>query len=249
MGEGAKSIDRTLDLFAAIVDDNGATSIGALARRLSLPMSTAHRLVARLQAHGLVASIGRGRYGAGSMIARAAARFDHDRILASASRPHLRRLAKATGRTTHLGVLRDDMVTYLVKESVGVDDLFTRESMQLEAYASAVGKVLLAALPQADLDAYLSGDGFVPLTRRTITEPAALRRHLRQVREQGFALDEYEIADDLFCVAAPVRGRAGEVRAAISCAARAGAPEISIADLVGRLLETVARIEASGGLV
>ena len=72
-------------------------------------------------------------------------------------------LAKRTGLTVHLGVFEGDMVTYLVK-AAGVTDVLTQEGMQLEAYCSGIGKVLLAFLPLDEREQYLAGGPFVRLT-------------------------------------------------------------------------------------
>jgi IclR family acetate operon transcriptional repressor len=110
------------------------------------------------------------------------------------------------------------MVTYLIKEAPARAQMFTREAMQLEAYCSAIGKVLLARLPEADREAYLRQDGFVALTSCTIVAPDALRLHLAEVAAQGFALDAEEIATGLYCIAVPVAGLDGLPAMAISVA-------------------------------
>jgi DNA-binding IclR family transcriptional regulator len=114
------------------------------------------------------------------------------------------------------------MVTYLVKETGVATDLFTREGMQLEAYCSAVGKILLSDLPDEDLQDYLKGAPFPALTSATITDPVALRGHLREVRERGFAVDDREVAEDLLCFAVPIRKPDGTLLAALSSAGRVG---------------------------
>jgi len=117
-----------------------------------------------------------------------------------------------------VGVLDGEMVTYLVKETCAPVELFTREGMQLEAYCSAVGKVLLSHLPEEDLQAYLKSAPFPPLTPATITDPETLRPHLQEVKAQGYAVDDREVADDLICFAVPIRKPDGSLLAALSCA-------------------------------
>jgi DNA-binding IclR family transcriptional regulator len=110
-------------------------------------------------------------------------------------------------------------VTYLVKIPANAARgaaSFTQESGQLEAYCSGIGKVLLAHLPPGERRLYLAGSPFVALTPRTITDPRALEDALQTVRDEGFARDDGEIAEDLYCLAVPVRNRQGQVFAAIS---------------------------------
>lgn len=134
------------------------------------------------------------------------------------------------------------MVTYRIKTGQGAGNLFTRVGMQLEAYCSGIGKMLLAHLPEEQQRAYLAGGPFPALTAKTITQPAALAQELERIRAQGFALDDYEVADDLFCVAVPIRQEGGRVLAAISIT-QAGTPVHSTELLVPRLSAAAAAIE------
>ena len=118
----------------------------------------------------------------------------------SAAQPPSRRI----GAIVHMGTLEDDMVTYLVKEGAGNDQLFTREDMQLEAYCTGIGKVLLAGLPTEKQEQYLANGPFVALTDNTTIDAATLREELACVTKQGFAVDNREISPDLYCLAVPV---------------------------------------------
>jgi DNA-binding IclR family transcriptional regulator len=213
---GTAAIDRTLALFENLVLEGGTRSLGVIAEELALPSSTAHRMAALLVRRGLIAPVGRGYYVAGLALSELAALSDPHKILETTARPLLRRLARQTGATAHLGVWDGDMVTYLVKESGCRDTLFTREGGQLEAYCSAIGKVLLANLAPDRQDAYLAAGPFVALTDRTVVEPERIEAMLRQVAAQGYAVDQQEIADDLDCIALPIHGVRGQVVAAVS---------------------------------
>jgi DNA-binding IclR family transcriptional regulator len=127
--------------------------------------------------------------------------------------------------TAHLGVLDGDMVTYLIKESASQVDLFTRENMQLEAYCSAIGKILLAHLTAPALAAYLAAGPFVRLTPNTVIDPAEIQGHLEMVRQTDIAIDNQEVAEDLVCLAVPTRSSTGQVIAAISCSQMPPFPE------------------------
>jgi DNA-binding IclR family transcriptional regulator len=115
--------------------------------------------------------------------------------------------------------LEDGMVTYVVKvagKTAAEGARFTRENAQLEAYCSGLGKVLLARLPADERENYLAAGPFVPLTSRTMTDTSTLRDCLSAVRRDGFAQDDGEVADNLFCLAVPVAGPEVAVHAAIS---------------------------------
>jgi IclR family acetate operon transcriptional repressor len=83
-------------------------------------------------------------------------------------------------------------------------------------HSSAVGKILLATLPEEDVAHIVARRGLSRQTDKTITEPAKLMRHLSDVRRQGFAIDDEENEKGIRCVGAPIRDAEGKVVAAIS---------------------------------
>lgn len=221
---GAASLEKGLELFQSLIADGGATPLSALARRAAIPPSTAQRIAAAFVRQGLLSRVARGRYVAGVRLARLAQTKDVNAVLIAAGRPLVRALSRDIRTTTHLGVLEGDMVTYLVKEHGGGLPVLTRELIQLEAYCSGIGKVLLAHLDPVRQDAYLAAGPFVALTARTTTDPRTLRALLRRIRRQGYAVDNAELEDDLYCLAVPVVGAGGEVVAAVSASFRSAEP-------------------------
>jgi IclR family pca regulon transcriptional regulator len=114
------------------------------------------------------------------------------------------------------------------------------------AHATSMGRVQLAALSDAELDAYLARADLRALTSRTLTEPDALRAELARIRAQGWALVDQELEDGLRSVAAPIRDRTGRVVAAVNVSAhasRASRDTVRKA-LLPPLLATAERIEA-----
>jgi DNA-binding IclR family transcriptional regulator len=211
---------RATDLLIRILRDQGRVSLRNQAESLGIPLSTAYRLARRLHAAGLISRLGRGSFAAGLELARLTAGVLPVQVTADTAGPHLRSLARRLGLTVHLGVIEEDMVTYLSKVHGGGPDLFTRSGTQLEAYYSAIGKVLLAALPDSQLDRYLGIGPFIALTSNTISSPEGLRKELIAVRSEGFATDAEEACENLRCIAVPVRDRHESVVAAISAARR-----------------------------
>ncbi|WP_293374539.1 IclR family transcriptional regulator [Phenylobacterium sp. SCN 70-31] len=216
--EGAAALEKALDLWVQVLAEP-ERSLREIAAELAIPASTSYRLVSVFESRGLIAKVGRGTYGAGPVLAQLFGVTEPNSLLMTVSRPVLKRLSARIGLTVHLGVLQDDMVTYLIKEGCVDDRLFTREGMQLEAYSSGIGKILLAHLGGARLSEYLSAGDFVKLTPNTITDPTALREELERVLREDCAFDRAEVAENLYCTAVPVRDRAGQVVAAISASA------------------------------
>jgi len=207
---------RALAMLEAVIADGGLSTVSALARAQAMPAATAHRQIATLVAEGFLAPMGGGRHRAGPRLRAMLAQVDDRQVMAHAAAPLLHRLAVRFGGVAQMGTLENDMVTYRVKTGENAGDLFTRVEMQLEAYCSGMGKVLLAHLPVREREAYLAGGPFGALTPNTITDPADLARELACVANQGYALDRGEIVADLSCMAVPVHQADGSVVAAIS---------------------------------
>ena len=114
------------------------------------------------------------------------------------------------------------------------------------AYATSMGRVLLAALPAGELDRYLADAAMSSLTDRTVTDPARLRDLLAEVAQQGYSIVDQELEEGLRAVAAPIRGAPDVGTAAINVSAHAS--RVSLAALREQilpvLLETAAQIEA-----
>lgn len=207
---------RNLAILEAVVCDNGRSTLADFAVRLGLPVATVHRHVQTLIGEGFLARSGQPGLTPGPRLCRMAPYLEERQRLIRLAVPHLERLARQMGCVVQLGTLDQDMVTYRLKRGEGAAAAFTREGMQLEAYCSAIGKVLLAYLPQADRESYLATGPFPALTPATITDAVALAVELDRVRAAGHAIDAQEVAVGLRCVAVPLRGAAGEVIAALS---------------------------------
>ena len=213
--ENTTAVDRALTLLLQIGRSDCDRPLADHARELLMPLSTAHRLAVALERQALLARPARGIFVLGASVQDLGAPCRPTARLAKYARQPLRRLGERHGATAHLGVWDGDMVHYLVKEP-RQSPLLTCEGGRLEGYCSAIGKVLLANLPDEAHTAYMAAGPFVALTPRTITDDAALERCLDQVNRRGYAVDDEEVAPGLRCVAVPVQKTPGQVVAAIS---------------------------------
>ena len=199
-----------------VIGGCGLCSVAHIAGALQLPFPTVHRLMKSRISRGYVIQQGRGRYRLGESLLRLAATTSLPAILAGTGRPIVVALAEQHRTCAHLGVFDGDMVSYLLKECRGRAAAFSSEGAQLEAYCTAIGKVLLANLPDPQRQQYLGSGNFVAMTEHTIINPLALGAELAAVRSRGWALDSEEGLVGLWCVAVPVFGRKGAVCAALS---------------------------------
>lgn len=193
-----------------------------LSRRAHLPKASGHRLVQTLEEVGAIVRGANGRYRLGMLLLFLSQNVAVKDLLREVGRPLLVNLSARLDMTIHLGMLENDMVYYLSKVATPTSFVtHTRSGALLEAYCSGLGKVLLAALQEEELESFILEGELVALTPHTITDRGVLRQELDKVRRQGFAIDDCEARIDTRCVAVPVRDQAGKVIAAISATGNA----------------------------
>ncbi len=138
------------------------------------------------------------------------------------AQPLLRRMAEEFGESCSIATLDGEDVVYLARIPANrALAISLRTGSRLPAYVTSLGKVMLASLSQADLEDYLRTAQLKALTPKTITDPAALRRELAEVRARGWAIVDEEREIGVRSAAAPIRKRDGSVVAAINVSANA----------------------------
>jgi IclR family pca regulon transcriptional regulator len=132
-------------------------------------------------------------------------------------RERLARLAGDVRETSSAGVLEGDDVLYVVRVPYRrIMSMNVEVGTRIPAFASSMGRVLLAALDDDALGATLDRADLRPITPHTVSSVAALRDLVTEVREQGWCLMEQELEAGIQCVAAPVRDAGGRVVAAVT---------------------------------
>ena len=131
--------------------------------------------------------------------------------------PVLANLSKQLGQSTSASVLDTTDVVYIArKETTSIMRINITVGTRFPAYATSMGRVLLAGLSDAELETYFAEAELAEVTDYTITDPAWLRREIAEIRAQGFAVVTEELEVGLASVAVPIRNRAGETVAAMN---------------------------------
>jgi DNA-binding IclR family transcriptional regulator len=213
-----QSLDRALEILK-LLGSEPEMRVTDLARRLEVHKSTAFRLLATLQEHGLVEQNPVSeKYRLGYGLVRLAGSVVGELDLARAARPILEQLAIRTSETVNLAILQGDQVVNI--DQIAAPHLVVNVNWvgkQTPLHCTSNGKVLLAYLPE-DERGTLLGRPLHRFTPRTITDPRTLEKQLRRVVDDGYAFTLEELELGLNAVAAPVRGSDGAVRAAVSVA-------------------------------
>ncbi len=208
-----QSVDRALALLEVLASAGMPLGVGEVADLTDLPQGTVHRLLQTLHLRGYVRRDAGRKYSLGTAAIRLADAAQ--RALARSSRPLLAELVSLSGETANLAVLEGDDVVYVAQvPSPHTLRMFAEVGRHVPPHSTAVGKVMLAAMPREQTLALLRRTGLTPRTEHTITDLATFAAELDRVAEQGWAADEEEQEYGVRCVAVPVGP--GPVVAALS---------------------------------
>ena len=153
--------------------------------------------------------------------------------------PHLEELVEEVHESSSVSELDGGDVVYIARvPTKRIMTVTISVGTRFPAYATSMGRVLLAAQPEPWLDAYLSTASLHHLTGHTITTASGLRQELRKIRARGWALIDQELEEGLRSLAAPIRDSDGTVVAAVNVATHAGRRSLDsiVADLLSPLL-------------
>jgi IclR family transcriptional regulator, pca regulon regulatory protein len=154
--------------------------------------------------------------------------------------PHLEQLVEQVRESSSVSELDGEDVVYIARVPTRrIMTVAISVGTRFPAYATSMGRVLLAGRPDDWLDAYLESTKLRALTSHTIADPSSLRAELRKIRAQGWAVVDQELEEGLRSVAAPIHDGEGRVIAAVNVSTHAG--RRSIADVIDDLLEPLLR--------
>lgn len=237
--EAVQAVERAFQLLDVLARTDAGVS--ELARATGLHKATVHRLLRTLRGLGLVELGPDGtRYRLGLRLlelgGRVLARLD----LRDVARPYLTELRDRTRLTVHMAVLDGAEVVYIEKlDSPANLRMASFVGTRNPAYCTALGKAILAALPEDELEAVLAKTRFVPKTSNTITSPEALRQDLAATRARGYSIDNVENEEGIRCVGAPIFGHSGRVVASISASGPIFSVTLEGIDELGQMVANV----------
>ncbi|HEU5428123.1 MAG TPA: IclR family transcriptional regulator C-terminal domain-containing protein [Actinocrinis sp.] len=244
-----RSLARGLTVLVALGSRRGGMTLSAVADATGLPRATARRALITLRAEGYADCLDpEGRLFAPlpAVLELGYARLC-GRGIEELVRPHLLELSTQVHESASVAVLRGPEISYVARVATSrIMQAAITVGTRLPAYATSMGRVLLAALPEAERGARLAATDLEPLTRFTITDPAALAALLQRVAADGYALVDQELEEGLRSMAAPIRDHRGRVVAAVNVSMHAGRVDAEHAreTVLPALARTAARISA-----
>ncbi|WP_307846947.1 IclR family transcriptional regulator C-terminal domain-containing protein [Micromonospora sp. D93] len=243
--EFVQSLERGLAVIRAFDAEHPRLTLSEVARRTRLTRAAARRFLLTLVELGYVHTDGR-LFSLRARILELGYAYLSSLSLPEVAQRHMEALVARVHESCSVSVLDGDEVVYVARVptkrimTVGIS-----VGTRFPAYATSMGRVLLAAQPVDWLDDYLATAQLRPLTRRTVTDPAKLRTVLTKIATQGYAIVDQELEEGLRSVAAPIHGENGSVIAAVNVSAHAtrGSFEMIRRELLPPLLAAAKRIE------
>jgi IclR family pca regulon transcriptional regulator len=249
MSSFVQSLQRGLEVIRAFDADARELTLSDVARRTGLSRAASRRFLLTLVDLGYVRTDGR-LFSLSPRVLELGYAYLSSLTLPEVAEPHLEALVAEVRESSSLSVLDGPDIVYVARVPVSrIMTVAINVGTRFSAYATSMGRVLLAGLPEAELDAYLRDVELQRLSPRTVTSRSALRAELRRVGDQGWAIVDQELEEGLRAVAAPIRDGSGTVMAAINLSAHASRSSLEAMrrDLLPPLLATAARIDADVG--
>ncbi len=212
-----QAVDRAFAVLELLGKSRGPIGLAQITDALRLHKSTVHRFLMVLERHRMVERSAGGMYRLGLRLYdlgnRAVEQFD----LRDHVQPHLKRLVNEVGETAHLCVREKALVIYLEKvEPSRSVRMASRIGTSNPVYCTAVGKAMLACLPEEELREVLSRIHYVRFTKKTIASEEMFLKNLERTRRRGYAVDDEEVEEGVRCVAAAILDGDGRPVAAVS---------------------------------
>lgn len=213
-----QSVDRVLKIIEAVVNAEDGLGVIEASEFVDLPPSTTHRILTALVKQSYLSQdkVNK-KYYPGKMLFAISGKLVRDNSLATLGRPFLVDLSDETGETVHFCIL-EDYKTYLIDKVRSNKNLTHTSNMGFkdEPYLTSFGKVLLANMSDEQIEKYIETSTFIRRTPNTIIDKSELKKELRSIKREGYAVDNEEAEEGLYCIATPVYDSNGSVAAAIS---------------------------------
>lgn len=213
-----QSVTNALDLLEEFRGEETELGVTELSKRLGLHKNNVFRLLATLESRGYMEQNKiTGNYRLGLKVLELGQVFIKHMGLLKMARPVLDEIVEKCNETSYLAVIRDDRVVYVdVVEATRPVRVISRVGVGLPVYCSAVGKAQISFESVDEIERILSDHNLQRYTKHTITSRDEILKHLEQVRQQGYALDDEEFDEGIRCVGVPVRDYTRRVIAGLS---------------------------------
>jgi len=229
-----QSLSRGLTVLQAFNAERPAMTLADMARATGLTRATARRLLLTLVSLGYVCTDGR-TFELTPRVLDLGFAYVSSLQLPDIAQPFMEALSDRVHESVSASVLDGAQIVYVARVNTQrIMGISLAIGSRLPAAWTSMGRVLLAGLPDEQLDGFLDGLVVTELTSQSITDPDTLRSEVHAVRAQGFALVDQELEEGIRSVAAPLRDRRGRTLAAINVGTHAA--RVTLKELRGVIL-------------
>ena len=215
------ALARGLSVMKAFDEQHAALTLSDVARIVGLPRASARRALLTLEALGYVDVTGR-VFSLSPQVLTLARAYLASSPMPRVAQGFLENVSDSLGESCSLSILHGDEVIYIARSTrKRIGSLHRDVGAHLPAHCTSMGRVLLAALPDTELDAFIAGAKLQSFTPHTTTDKSELRLIIQKVRRSGYSLVDQELEIDLRAIAVPVRNAGGRVIAAMNVSAQA----------------------------
>ena len=214
---GVLVLHKTLDILEKIKSTEAGYKLADLARKVSLPKATVYRILSTLEGRGYLDRSADGTYRLAKKLFDLQRTVPLEQTLHRVAQPVMERLVESCKETVNLGILdAGEVVVINTVESPQAVRMSSKIGNRRYLHSTAIGKVLLAGMPDKEVQRLLRLKGTPKLTDQTLASKAAVTEEVARVRQEGWALDNQENEIEGRCIGAPITGPAGQVIAALS---------------------------------
>jgi DNA-binding IclR family transcriptional regulator len=215
-----KTASRVLDILSLFASENEPISVSRISQELNAPKSSTYEILETMvMKEFLDFDPNIKKYKPGIKLFEVGTSSLSNTDLIKDTRPYLENLVKRTGETAFLSVPSGQEIVYLDKVE-GLSSVRTTASLgtRLPMYLTGLGKAILAAYPNEKIAEVTKDIKYEPVNENSIKNFNSLMQNIKQTRERGYAIDNREREEDIYCIAVPIYDYSNQPIAAISVA-------------------------------
>jgi len=251
MEDRIRVVERVFDIIETLASSRKPMRVTDISKATSISKSTSFRLLQTMHMRGYVDKDENQAYSIGYKLFDIISTQLDTLELQTESKSFLMALRDEYNMAVHLGILRGKDISYIENLDVVMPiNNYTQSGFRSPAYCSSMGKCLLSCLSGEDLENLLYNYQFKKYTEYTITDSNEFKHHLKQVRKQGWAIDNQEYYLGQRCVAAPIFDYRGDAVAAISISGTTNQiTDKKLPEIIKRIREVASNISKRLGYV
>ena len=218
-GRYVQSVERVLNILEIMAREGAPITVTELAEKVKLKISTVHRLLTTLVHRGYVEQEDDNKYRLGLKLMEIGNSVLYYSDIRTVARPFLEELVDSCNETVNLAILDGTDVVYIDQvesKNLIIVKMLAQVGNRGPVHCTSSGKALLAFLPDEKLEETVSKLDMVKYTNETITDLDNLRKELKRVRNDGYAVDWGEREEHVRCIAAPIFNHEGRAIASVS---------------------------------